>query len=75
MLTKDELVNYLRSYVISKEVFSVDIDSKDIVVLKKYYDSAYNKASRLVIEDEYVGNTFDNLDKINRLIKSKSLSM
>lgn len=75
-MSKEELISYLKSFVISKDVFSANINSNDANILKKYYDSAYNKASRLVTEDEYVGRTFDNLAEINSvLIKSKSLSM
>ncbi len=69
MLTENELLNYLTNFIISEDVFNINIKCENIDVLKRYYDSAYKAASVLVIEDEYVGITFDNLEKINTLIK------
>ena len=64
-----ELLNYLKKFIISKEIFNINIKPCNIDILKRYYDDNYKKASILVMEDEYVGITFDNLEKINTLIK------
>ena len=64
--------NYLKNFIISKEIFNIDIKYEDLDILKKYYDNTYEKVSVLVMDDEYVGITFDNLDKINTLIKKVS---
>ena len=37
--------------------------------LQNYYDDRLNFARRMVTESEYVGNSLDNLEKINCLIK------
>lgn len=69
MQTEIELLNYLKKFIISKEIFNINIKPNNIDILKRYYDAAYKKASILVMDDEYVGITFDNLEKINTLIK------
>ncbi|MCI5732509.1 MAG: hypothetical protein MR296_00495 [Tenericutes bacterium] len=68
-MSNKELITYLRSFAISKEIFNIKIKEGNIDILKRYYDDMYKKASILVMDDEYVGNTFDNLEKINILIK------
>ena len=72
MKTEIELLNYLKNFIISKEIFNIDIKYEDLDILKKYYDNTYEKVSVLVMDDEYVGITFDNLEKINTLIKKVS---
>ena len=69
MKTEIELLNYLKNFIISKETFNINIKPCNIDILKRYYDDKYKKASILVMDDEYVGITFDNLEKINTLIK------
>ena len=69
MQTEIELLNYLTNFIISKEIFNINIKPRNIDILKRYYDAAYKKAAILVMDDEYVGITFDNLEKINTLIK------
>ena len=69
MQTEIELLNYLKNFIISKETFNINIKPCNIDILKRYYDDNYKKASILVMDDEYVGITFDNLEKINTLIK------
>lgn len=69
MKTEIELLNYLKKFIISKEIFNINIKPRNIDILKRCYDDNYKKASILVMEDEYVGITFDNLEKINTLIK------
>ena len=69
MQTEIELLNYLKNFIISKEIFNINIKPNNIDLLKRYYDDNYKKASILVMDDEYVGITFDNLEKINTLIK------
>ena len=53
------------------------INNKD--ELTRYYDEAYNRAVTKVMDDEYVGITFDNLDRINEFLnedgKIKTLAM
>ena len=69
MKTEIELLNYLKNFIISKEIFNINIKPCNIDILKRYYDDSYKKASILVMDDEYVVITFDNLEKINTLIK------
>ena len=59
----------MKNFIISKEIFNINIKPNNIDILKRYYDAAYKKAAILVMDDEYVGITFDNLEKINTLIK------
>ena len=68
MQTEIELLNYLKNFIISKEIFNIDIKYEDLDILKKYYDNTYEKVSVLVMDDEYVGITFDNLDRINEFL-------
>ena len=79
MKTEIELLNYLKNFIISKEIFNIDIKYEDLDILKKYYDNTYEKVSVLVMDDEYVGITFDNLDRINEFLnedgKIKTLAM
>lgn len=79
MQTEIELLDYLKNFIISKEIFSINIKPNNIDVLKRYYDDNYKKASILVMDDEYVGITFDNLDRINEFLnedgKIKTLAM
>ena len=58
----------MKNFDITKDDFnSLFINNKD--ELTRYYDEAYNRAVTKVMDDEYVGITFDNLEKINTLIK------
>ena len=79
MQTEIELLNYLKNFIISKEIFNINIKHNNIDILKRYYDAAYKKAAILVMDDEYVGITFDNLDRINEFLnedgKIKTLAM
>ena len=79
MQTEIELLNYLKNFIISKEIFNINIKPRNIDILKRYYDYNYKKASILVMDDEYVGITFDNLDRINEFLnedgKIKTLAM
>ena len=62
-LYESSLEEYLKSYIISSEVFDVTkVKSEyDNMLLKRFYDEAKENADRLVIEDEFVGITYDNL--------------
>ena len=70
--------SYLKNFDITKDDFnSLFINNKD--ELARYYDEAYNRAVTKVMDDEYVGITFDNLDRINEFLnedgKIKTLAM
>lgn len=90
MLKNSKLINYLvvhesnnnkylDNFDITKDNFnSLFISNKD--ELKRYYDKEYNYAVTKVMDDEYVGITFDNLDTIKDFLeeqngKAKSLAM
>ena len=64
------LETYLKNYDISKELFNGNVKNvTEQIILRRYYDSACEKARRLVTDDEYVGITYDNLNRIkNKLI-------
>lgn len=69
-LNVDTLASYLINYDITKDSFNYSIKNKnEEEQLKKYYDDRLNFARRMVTESEYVGNSLDNLEKINCLIK------
>lgn len=70
-MSNEELNLYLESYVISEQVFDAKVNASNVDTLTRYYSDSYNKASSLVIDGELVGITFDNLDIIKNLIKSK----
>lgn len=69
--TDKVLENYLKKFIISKEVFSCDIlvDKEDFNLLERYYKDSYEQAETLVMDDEYVGITFENLDRICKILK------
>lgn len=69
--TNKVLENYLKKFIISKEVFSYDIlaDKEDFNLLERYYKDSYEHAETLVMDDEYVGITFENLDRICKILK------
>ena len=49
MQTEIELLNYLKNFIISKEIFNINIKPNNIDILKRYYDDNYKKASILVM--------------------------
>lgn len=65
------LEKYLLNFDITQDTFNPNVIRSDIdkVVLERYYDSALENARRLVIEDELVGITFDNLDVMVKVLK------
>lgn len=67
------LEGYLLNYDIAKDLFNPSmINSEyDKVVLKKFHDDALEKANVLVLEDEVVGITYDNLDIISNVLENK----
>lgn len=73
---ENKINTYLNNFDITKDDFNpLLISSKDELI--KYYDREYNLALTKVMDDEYVGITFNNLDKINEVLeengKTKSL--
>lgn len=70
-MSNEELNLYLKNYVISEQVFDAKVNASNVDTLTRYYRDSYNKASSLVMDDELVGITFDNLNIIKNLIKSK----
>lgn len=72
-LHDSKLEKYLSKFDIAQDTFSFSsVDTKtDAYKLKKYYDDSFNRASKLVTDDEFVGKTFDNLDVIGNLIENK----
>lgn len=65
------LEKYLLNFDITQDTFNPNVVRSDIdkVVLERYYDSALENARRLVIEEELVGITFDNLDVMVKVLK------
>ncbi len=63
------LIMYLRGFDIKNDTFDSGKRYTDfeIQILENYYDEKRQTADILVIEGEYVGRTYDNLD----VIKSK----
>ena len=71
------LLEYLANFDIAREMFDGSIvkNSSDRVVMKRYYDSKLKRANVLVIEDEFVGITYKNLETISDLLKENKLVM
>ncbi len=69
------LEEYLINFNIAKELFDRSIvkTDQDKALLIRYYDNSLERANRLVIDDEYVGITYDNLDIINSIINENKL--
>lgn len=67
------LEGYLLNYDIAKDLFNPSMVNSeyDKVVLKKFHDDALEKANVLVLEDEVVGITYDNLDIISNVLENK----
>lgn len=70
---------YLSKFNIAKDDFNSLLVSNN-TELRRYYDEEYKRALTKVMDDEYVGITFDNLDKIKEFLeeqngKAKSLAM
>lgn len=74
-LYESSLEEYLKSYIISCEVFdSTSVKTEyDNMLLKRFYDEAKENANRLVLEDELVGITYDNLDIIEQTLNKNKL--
>ena len=71
------LLEYLRDFDIARELFDVSMvkNNNDKVVMKRYYDSKLKRANVLVIEDEFVGITYKNLEIIKDLLDENKLVM
>lgn len=70
----NELEKYLEKYDISTQLFEKSLvnTEEDKRILKRYYDSAYEHAKTLVVDDELVGISFDNLDIMNSILDSEN---
>lgn len=63
------LEKYLETFVISEDLFNYNAKTiGEKLKLKKYYDTKKEYADRLVLDDEYVGKTYDNLEIICKII-------
>lgn len=69
------LEEYLKQYNISKDVFCGKSVSTvhDRIILKKYYDSEFERAMTLLMDDEVVGITFDNIEIIEQILGENKL--
>ena len=61
----------LNNYNIAKDDFSILVSNLNNEDLLKYYLMKKAYADVLVIEGEYVGKTYDNLEKIEKKINLK----
>lgn len=66
----DYMVN-LNNFNIAKDDFSILVSNLNNEDLLKYYLMKKAYADVLVIEGEYVGKTYDNLEKIEKKINLK----
>ena len=79
IVREKKISTYLNNFDIAKDVFNpLFVNNKD--ELTRYYEEQYNRAVTKVMDDEYVGITFDNLDMIKDFLeeqkgKAKSLAM
>ena len=68
-----EEIKKIDSYDISRLDFSSVLkprycDSEDISALERYYNKALSSANNLVVDDEFVGISYENLDYIFGLL-------
>ena len=66
----NKLEEYLKNYDIAREIFGYqgELSLLNKQILYKYCDDKQRYAERLVTDDEFVGNTFDNLDEIRKML-------
>ena len=71
------LLEYLANFDIARELFDASLVKNNIdkMVMKRYYDSKLKRANVLVIEDEFVGITYKNLETISDLLDENKLVM
>ena len=71
------LLEYLANFDIARELFDASLVKNNIdkIVMKRYYDSKLKRANVLVIEDEFVGITYKNLETISDLLDENKLIM
>lgn len=69
ILRKNNLSMYLKNFDIAHDIFNYDITYSDVNLLKTYYEEKKKYADVLTVEDEFTGNTYNNLDVINNNIK------
>lgn len=63
------LDKYLETFVISEDLFNYNAKTiGEKIKLKKYYDLKKEIADRLVLDDEYVGKTYYNLETICKIL-------
>ena len=69
----NKLEEYLKNYDIAKDSFDYqgELSLINRQILNEYCDDKQSYAERLVIDDEYVGYTFDNLDEIRKVLNRK----
>ena len=74
-VNENVLLDYLKNFDIARDLFdkSVVKSNNDRALIKRYYDSKRENADRLVIEDEFVGITYKNLDTIDNLLEESKL--
>jgi len=74
-VNENVLLDYLKNFDIARDLFdkSVVKSNNDRALIKRYYDSKRENADRLVIEDEFVGITYKNLDTIDNLLEENKL--
>ena len=61
---------YLSKFNIAKDDFN-SLPVSNNAELRRYYDEEYKRALTKVMDDEYVGITFDNLDAIKEALEEK----
>lgn len=74
-VNENVLLDYLKNFDIARDLFdkSVVKSNNDRALIKRYYDSKRENADRLVMEDEFVGITYKNLDTIDNLLEESKL--
>lgn len=74
-VNENVLLDYLKNFDISRDLFDKNVvkNGNDIVIMRSYYDSKRERANTLVMEDEFVGITYKNLDTINNILDENKL--
>lgn len=74
-IEEKSLLDYLKNFDIARDLFDKTVvrSNNDRAIIKRYCDSKREHANLLVMEDEFVGITYKNLDTIDNLLEESKL--
>ncbi len=74
-IEEKSLLDYLKNFDIARDLFDKTVvrSNNDRAIIERYCDSKREHANLLVMEDEFVGITYKNLDTIDNLLEESKL--